>query len=429
MNSPIAPSPVLFPRAGFVFLSLYLLSLALCLAVPRALTFLPASIALGGVLYLFATQRALPALNKTLLSFIAGFGALACASSFWSPDPEYSFEKALKVLGVLLAGLLPLMMAKSLSLTIAHKNKIVIAAALLCAVAGALLAFEYSTNFRLSRFVMGIEGPLRGDWPAPIRKGFLMNRSTVFLVLLCFPVMLMLRTSDLERRIKNILSALLIACVGAALLTTNSQTAQIAAILALPMLAFPAQKTKARRAVMLSILAVMLAAPFIIAPMKTLLLPSDADIGKEGFLIDASVPHRFEVWTFMSEQIMEAPLIGHGIEATRDLRAGYVMPRMRTDQVLHPHNAVLQIWVEFGLAGIVVAMGFVAFLLLRLDTMPAVLQRYHLVFFIVLMGVLSMGYGLWQTWLIGMIQSLLAFGFMAARITGADLPKNKNGDL
>lgn len=120
---------------------------------------------------------------------------------------------------------------------------------------------------------------------------------------------------------------------------------------------------------------------------------------------------------------MKAPILGHGIESARSLRAGYIMPHMMTDHVMHPHNAVLQIWLEYGVVGLVIVMGFVCYLFFRLGSMPAIMQRYHVVFFIVLLSVLSMSYDLWQAWLVGMIQTLVALGLIAGRLTGVDTSK------
>lgn len=424
MNDLPRLAPVMPPRAGFIFLCIYLAGMAFCLAAPRALSFLPATISLMGVLYLYVTQKTFPRINVKLPLFILAFGTLAIASSLWSPDPSYSLQKAMKISAVLFSGLLPLMVAQSLSPSIQHKNTLIILATGLCIAAGGYLFIDLFTRFAITRFLLGTPADMNA-WPLPIKNGFMLNRTTVYLLLLCLPVMLMLRTSDLSSKIKNIFSALLIFCVAAALSTTNSQTALIAAILVAPMLVFPAQRLKARRLMLFAVLIAMLAAPFVVKPAQDLFVQSGGHTATGGFLIDASVPHRFEVWNFMAEQIMQKPWAGHGMESARHLRAGYTMPYMNTDRVMHPHNAVLQVWQEFGLIGISLVMGVVAYLIMSLDYKPAVMQRYYSVFFIVLLSVLVMGYGLWQPWLIGMIQSLLGLAAMGARLTGADIMDDK----
>lgn len=428
MNGQPPSLPVFSPRAGFFFLCAYILSLALCLMVPRALSFLPSVISLGGVLYLWAQNRSLPPFSKHFLYFMLAFGGLAILSAAWAPDPSYSFCKSWKIAAILISGVFPLMAARAVTSDTLHKHGIITALALTCSLAAIIISFEYSSNFLLTRIVTRVPDDII-QWPASIKMGFLMNRSSVFLVLLCLPTLLMLRTCDMPKHRKNALSALMAFTVGLVLLTTQSQTAQIAAVVALPMFFYPARKRLARRAMLYSVLCAMLVAPLLAVPAQRYLIATGANDAQQGFLIDASIPHRVEVWKFVSEQIFKSPLYGHGVESTRSLRAGYIMKHMRSDSVIHPHNAVLQIWVEFGMIGIALAMAFVMWLILRLDTLPAALQRYHSMFFIVMLGVLSMGYGLWQVWLIGMIQTLVALALMAARMTGADIPKNKTGDL
>ena len=89
---------------------------------------------------------------------------------------------------------------------------------------------------------------------------------------------------------------------------------------------------------------------------------------------------------------------------------------MNTDNVLHPHNAILQVWVEFGVMGALLASALVVFLFLRLDRLSPCLQRYYTALLIVMLGMLSMGYGLWQAWQLGMLFSIPAFSMMVTRL-------------
>ena len=104
------------------------------------------------------------------------------------------------------------------------------------------------------------------------------------------------------------------------------------------------------------------------------------------------------------------------MDSMRFMKADHIMKYMKTDTVLHPHNAVLQIWLEFGAAGIIAAMAFVAFLFRRIETLPALQQKYYMLLFVVMLSILSTGYGLWQAWLIGMLNAITAMSVMAVRI-------------
>lgn len=66
---------------------------------------------------------------------------------------------------------------------------------------------------------------------------------------------------------------------------------------------------------------------------------------------------RAVIWRFVSARIAEAPLIGHGLDASR----GYADEITTTRGIehglvpLHPHNGPLQIWLETGLIGAALA--------------------------------------------------------------------------
>jgi len=78
-----------------------------------------------------------------------------------------------------------------------------------------------------------------------------------------------------------------------------------------------------------------------------------------------SAYHRLEVWSFTAERIADRPLFGWGFDAARAIPGGgerldpardlgVTGTQIRGKAVrmpLHPHNGVLQIWLELGLVG------------------------------------------------------------------------------
>lgn len=60
----------------------------------------------------------------------------------------------------------------------------------------------------------------------------------------------------------------------------------------------------------------------------------------------ASSAARLDYWTFTAERIAEQPLRGWGLDASRTFPA---------DFSLHPHNAALQLWLELGAHGAILA--------------------------------------------------------------------------
>ena len=72
------------------------------------------------------------------------------------------------------------------------------------------------------------------------------------------------------------------------------------------------------------------------------------------------------MWAYSWDLIQQAPLIGHGFDSSRAFDAlKFRTPDGRDITVLsmHPHNIGLQIWLETGLVGVTLAIGFLVALL------------------------------------------------------------------
>jgi exopolysaccharide production protein ExoQ len=85
------------------------------------------------------------------------------------------------------------------------------------------------------------------------------------------------------------------------------------------------------------------------------------------FYLPESWRARVEIWDYISYRIFEHPWLGWGLGTSKLL--DYKNPhgnlyRLVTDHAPHPHNVVLQLWVELGLPGLALGIAF-AFLTLR----------------------------------------------------------------
>jgi len=400
------------PKSGFVFFVALLATMFVCVALPRALVFAPSLIGLIGLAAIYYQSRKLPAFDIKLAGFLAAILAMAFLSVLWSMDFAYALERALKIAPLFIFGFILIAAATCLSPQPAKQAPISLAGILFCAAAAILIFWEYKNLFPLSRLILGLQA---NTDEASIKSGFILNRSLVYLVLLCMPVSLALMLAPLKRNIKIGLIMVLLACLGAAFFYTKSQTAQFAALTIGFMAFYPSHRKKARLLLCGGLLAMLFALPFLMKPAYEAALGVDMTQMKKDFIYEASIIHRLEVWNFISEEIKERPFFGHGIEATRFLKADEVMPYMATDHVLHPHNVVLQIWVEFGLVGALVCAAFLLFLLGRIEKLPPLLQRYYAALLMAVLCVLSISYGLWQAWQIGMIFALVALSMAITR--------------
>ena len=119
--------------------------------------------------------------------------------------------------------------------------------------------------------------------------------------------------------------------------------------------------------------------------------------------IPLSWEHRVRMWSFSGELIKHEPWIGHGFDASRlfDERT-FRAPDGRdiTVMSLHPHNIGLQIWLETGLVGALLAVGFLLTLMktvLKSCTEPVrAFAAAGLVVAVATSGAVTIG--VWQHW-------------------------------
>ena len=130
--------------------------------------------------------------------------------------------------------------------------------------------------------------------------------------------------------------------------------------------------------------------------------------------LPASALHRVLIWNFTVDRIAERPVLGWGLDSARHLGEGQTVDvRGKTVDALplHPHNGVLQVWVETGLPGIALLVGGILWLTRRRrgvevdPAMPALAAAAASI------GLTA--YGLWQMhWLASLIMA--AYGVAAA---------------
>ena len=120
--------------------------------------------------------------------------------------------------------------------------------------------------------------------------------------------------------------------------------------------------------------------------------------------LPASWDHRLVMWDFVTARIAEHPLVGHGFDASRTFNATFIGNDNYEMSVvsLHPHNFGLQIWVETGLVGAILAVA--ALLVISNSVLQAVQKDPRIArpiagFLVGLIIIGSVSYGVWQEWL------------------------------
>jgi len=131
--------------------------------------------------------------------------------------------------------------------------------------------------------------------------------------------------------------------------------------------------------------------------------------------------HRLYMWEFLPPQIREHPFIGHGFDSARTFKDQLVLPNGETVSLvsMHTHNAGLQIWLETGLVGALLAI----FCLSRLSkplshfVLGSPRRAFGLSgFLLAFIITASLSFGVWQFWWWG----CLVFGLAVIQLYSED---------
>lgn len=136
----------------------------------------------------------------------------------------------------------------------------------------------------------------------------------------------------------------------------------------------------------------LVAAFFIFAPMVMLWGEKSGVVAWLHALVPPSWDHRLNIWTFAADRILDHPMRGWGIDASRAF--GSAIP-------LHTHNAPLQIWLELGAFGAAMAAAFYTWILYGVvrwtgaDRRDGAMAAGALTSYLVVSG---LSFGVWQEW-------------------------------
>ena len=119
--------------------------------------------------------------------------------------------------------------------------------------------------------------------------------------------------------------------------------------------------------------------------------------------------HRLMIWSYVKEKILEKPLIGHGFFSSRN-----IANKMRNTQrgtkyqliPLHPHNSILQIWLELGFLGVIIFFSFIKYILDKIFYYVQINRSVATIAFMTFFQVFILGqisFGFWQSWWLAII--------------------------
>jgi len=293
-----------------------------------------ASLGIGFALLMFCTvwalDRQMPVPESHLFAFILVFLATCALLNFYSSQPQLSWPMLERLATIFL----PLSLLTSVAIKkYAGSRKFFPVLACTASIGALALGAE-----------LALHGPILNALHGTGDRLYEYNRGMSYLVVFAFPILAALWFSRYRIFAIFFICALLFPAG-----LTESRAAKLALVLALVTvvagMALPAATRVALRMVPFAALGWPFAA-------QNLFLHHHEVIEH----LPPSWQDRTEIWDYMSYRIFDRPLLGWG------LGTSYTLPNAEPHGALyhyshgpasHPHNAVLQLWVELGIPGLV----------------------------------------------------------------------------
>jgi O-antigen ligase len=340
------------------------------------------------------------------------------ASAAWSPDSEAAANVMLRVSVMFSGG--TLLVASFALLPVQRLRRPLIASALGLSAAGAIIAVDLASGGHLARFFRGPR--LEGLDPA-----LAYGRAATLHAMLFAPILV-----GVLRLGKPWLAAGYALIAAVAILETSSLSAKAALAASLLGLALvfvlPRLRWTGLALLSFGVIALPVLFPVPLDPEATCWLANHKP----------SALHRLEIWSFVAEHIKERPVAGWGLDAARRLPGGSAPVVIRhcdaaerpdgialASQILplHPHNAILQVWLELGGVGIALGFGPLILLIWHAFRMPAwrtrLIQAMIAGSFAAAVSVGLVSFGIWQEWFVSGLFVVAAFVVLAARQSAA----------
>ena len=399
-------------RFFFIFLisisSLPLISVLL----PRAMTFAPAIIGLIFYLFIVLTKKEKISLNKQYIIIAAIITAICTTSSLWSEHSAEVLIKSLKTAAVLFGNIFIISLCMKLpslsqrySININSMAWIFPAMLTLAALLASEELFMAMPLYRIAH-----------NFPADYHfNTSVINRGAVNIVLCSFAAISMIRFWNADKWKKWSLGVIMISSILLMLSLTQAQSAQLAfAVGVFTYIAFPHSWKRAYTALAVIITILFMSAPWLSQYTFSHLA---SDVNSSSWLSQGYAANRMEIWDFVSRYGLEKPILGHGMEATRYVESfNHQHLYHKEDSVLHPHNAIIQIWVEFGLVGSLIFCAILIYVINSISRLPKENARTAISLFLSTMVIASISYGLWQSHWIGVILYVLEIGIITSAI-------------
>lgn len=394
--------------------------IALCLfpiagaLAPRSLGLLPVIYGIIGYIACRISMGYFAAPPRKIVIAIGVLLGLMALSTLWAYDAEEALDRTIKIATLMIGGILMISIVNDRNLNLTKPFTTFFPYAV--AIAGIIIMINLYGNSIIHDALRSGDAPTNRS----VNLSHL-NRSVVAYTFFSIAALGLLLKDQTHLALKIAKTTVLLLITLLILYKTHSQSAQIGFATACIAAVILPYRIRATWIILSAIIAVaMLSAPWTVQwAFHTMAetLHSAAWI-KDGYAGD-----RLEIWNFISQRALQQPWIGFGVEATRaidDFQSD--MMYFKNTSVLHPHNFVMQIWIELGVLGVAIMAAIQAVILRHIWTQYTVSDRRIIMpLYCVVLIVSATGYGFWQSWLQGLYISLMTIAIVIA----AAKPENK----
>lgn len=345
-----------------------------------------------------------PTYPKPLGLSVLGLSVWAVASLIWTISTDLSWTVAHSIPVCMLGGFL---------IVITLKNSNSADQAFVCQstvwgffIGLGLALIDVTTDFSINKIIYIIKHG--GVWSiANINDiempGFVINNGVSLLAMFLWPTLMILNS-------KNRHKLTFVGFITTVYIISKSSTFAAAVAVGFGSLSFVVAFLVPR--IVYRIAAIGLTLLILGIPFAMNALPDARTIGKDLPELSYSVYPRLVIWQYASNLVLEKPLIGHGIRTSRGLnktdtkipfvyRENEEIHRGNTEAIpLHPHNGLIQIWLELGAGGAVLGLVLILCILWNISKSLAPQTGKALAFAALTCSIclVSVSYGLWQSW-------------------------------
>jgi len=157
------------------------------------------------------------------------------------------------------------------------------------------------------------------------------------------------------------------------------------------------------------ILGAMVFAFLLMFPILSVLEISISGFFDNAGLSDFSTNHRMAIWQFASDHAISRPFMGWGLDSSRLIGMDQIVTLYDAPHVgfrdvdvlpLHPHNALLQAWLELGFVGATIVAGLFAAVILNIayNVQGRIERAAAYAAFTAAFVTAQLSFGSWQGW-------------------------------